>query len=134
MNHTNKNIPYIPVSIGELLDKITILKIKNLKIKNESQLQSINTELSLLNKIIAELEIDLDPTYKEYVYILYEINNALWNIEDNIRNLENKKQFDDIFIETARMVYKLNDKRAEIKKQINHQYQSIIIEEKSYHE
>lgn len=117
----------VPISIGELIDRITILQIKKNKIKDNIKLYNINKELVLLQEIKNNLSIN-----QEYMYILYEINNALWNIEDRIRELETKKQFDTIFIETARQVYILNDRRAQIKKEINMKYNSDIIEEKSY--
>lgn len=125
-------IANIPVSIGELLDKISILKIKLNKIAAQDQLQNIAKELILLNDIVDNLSINNDPSFKNYMFELYETNNSLWNIEDRLRLAEKQQQFDDIFIEMARMVYQLNDKRAKIKKDINRHYNSEIIEEKSY--
>lgn len=125
-------IANIPVSIGELLDKISILKIKLNKIAAQDQLQNIAKELILLNDVVGNLSINNDPSFKNYMFELYETNNSLWNIEDRLRLAEKQQQFDDIFIEMARMVYQLNDKRAKIKKDINRHYNSEIIEEKSY--
>lgn len=128
----NNNMPLIPISIGELLDKITILKIKKLKIKDTTKLENINKELELLLKIVTDLRIDKKRMYEEYMYTLYETNNCLWNIENQLREFETKQQFDDWFIETARKVYEFNDKRARLKKEINQLYGSDLMEEKSY--
>ena len=117
----------IPVSLGELYDKITILKIKQERIQDESKLKSINKELSLLSNIIDSYDQDLFDQ-------LMNTNKSLWNIEDKIREKERKKEFDDEFIQLARNVYFTNDKRSEIKRQINIKYNSNIIEEKSYKE
>lgn len=116
----------INVSIGEVLDKITILSIKEKNIKDIEKLKNIKHELSKLTKHI--------PNYKNISYYkeLYKINSKLWLVEDEIRRKENKKQFDNQFIVLARSVYKLNDKRAKIKKNINLIFKSKIIEEKSY--
>jgi hypothetical protein len=122
----------IPVSIGELIDKISILKIKSIKIKDQDKLKNIHNELGLLLSIVSDLKINQKKMYNEYIYMMYEVNNCLWNIENEIRELEAKKQFDDLFIETARKVYEFNDKRSKIKKEINIAYGSDIVEEKSY--
>jgi hypothetical protein len=122
----------IPISVGELLDKITILKIKSIKIKEENKLLNIKKELEELEKASLENKLQGKSLYKPYIYQLYEVNNCLWNIENQIRELEEKKQFDDFFIETARKVYEFNDRRAKIKKEINLYYSSDLIEEKSY--
>lgn len=119
----------VPISLGELIDKITILMIKQSKITDTTKLTNINKELGILQEIAKTYNVS-----KKYSFLLYEINNTLWNIEDRIRHLESKQQFDSVFIETARQVYVLNDKRADIKKQINMIYNSDIIEEKSYSE
>lgn len=124
--------PLIPVSVGELMDKITILQIKKIKIYDSDKLYNIDRELSSLLKIVQDLKIHKKRMYDEYMYMLYETNNALWNIENQLRELEAKQQFDDWFVETARKVYEFNDKRASIKKQINILYKSGLIEEKSY--
>ena len=128
----NNNMPLVPISIGELLDKITILKIKKLKIKDTIKLENINKELELLLQTVSKLRIDKKKMYEEYMYTLYETNNCLWNIENQLREFEAKQQFDDWFIETARKVYEFNDKRARLKKEINQLYGSDLVEEKSY--
>lgn len=118
----------IPVSVGELVDKITILEIKQSKIKNDIQLKNIRNELEKLTNIYDTIELNLEPKKIE----LKEINEQLWDIENSKRLKEKLKLFDDEFITLARNVYLFNDKRAEIKKDINIISKSQIIEEK-YH-
>ena len=113
----------IPVAVGELVDKITILDIKSKKIKNEEALKNINIELTMLKNFNYESKF-----YDE----LFEVNQKIWNVEDAIRIKEKKNEFDKEFIELARSVYILNDKRYLIKKNINNEFNSDIIEEKSY--
>lgn len=122
----------IPISIGELMDKITILQIKSIKIKNTHQLHNINHELTLLTDIIDSQGINRKKLYKEYLYMLHEINVCLWNVEEELRRLEKLQQFDEYFIDNARKVYEFNDRRAKVKKDINILYGSSIVEEKSY--
>ena len=110
-----KKIINAPISIGELVDKITILEIKKNKLQN-SKLENVLKELSFLRKLIAKHQIEItDNLFTQ----LKEINLKLWNIEDQIRIKEKNKEFDNIFIELARSVYFTNDKRSEIKKRIN---------------
>ena len=121
----------IPVSLGELLDKISILEIKKKKIQNESKLKNIKKELIGLRNVLDKLNIDLSQTddlYKD----LYEINLSLWEIEDSIRVLEKNKDFEKQFIDLARSVYITNDKRIEVKNEINKIFNSEYVEEKSY--
>ena len=117
-----------PISLGELIDKITILEIKKLKMTGK-KLKNVTKELELLKLILKDknLEITLD-----LVNHLKEVNNNLWEIEDRIRLKESNQEFDMEFIQLARSVYKENDKRAFIKKEINMRYNSELIEEKSY--
>jgi hypothetical protein len=120
----------IEVSVGEILDKISILKIKSSHISDKDKLKNINRELNYL-----EFECELgkiDFNGSELYSKLYNINKELWDIEDTIRDKERNKEFDSEFIELARSVYITNDKRAEIKKEINLMYKSFFIEEKSY--
>ena len=125
-----KKIINAPISIGELIDKITILEIKKNKLQN-SKLKNVLKELSFLRKLMKKNQIEItDDLYNQ----LKEINLSLWNIEDQIRIKEKNKEFDNIFIELARSVYFKNDKRAEIKKRINRLSNSEITEEKSYAE
>ena len=125
-----KKIINAPISIGELVDKITILEIKKNKLQN-SKLENVLKELSFLRKLMEKHQIEItDDLFNQ----LKEINLTLWNIEDQIRIKEKNKEFDNIFIELARSVYFKNDKRAEIKKRINQLSNSEITEEKSYAE
>tara|TARA_Y100001968_G_scaffold201531_1_gene185107 strand:- start:2039 stop:2437 length:399 start_codon:yes stop_codon:yes gene_type:complete len=124
----NSSIIYAQISIGELIDKITILKIKQHKMKG-NQLKNVNKELILLETIVKENHINIA---KDLFDNLQEINSNLWEIEDQIRVKEKKQEFDKDFIELARSVYIQNDKRSLIKKNINTKYNSEIFEEKSY--
>ena len=119
---------FAPVSLGELIDKITILEIKQVHMTG-IKLKNIDKELKLLKNIIQDknLEIDID-----LINNLKELNKHIWEIEDNIRIKESNQEFDKEFIELARSVYKENDKRASIKKEINQKYYSELVEEKSY--
>jgi len=117
----------VPISLGELYDKIAILIIKKEIIKDPIKLENIQKELNLLQDIAEKYDIS-----GNYHTELYNINLHLWNVEDKLRENERIKLFDDTFIQLARAVYFWNDKRAEVKKQINLQYGSEIIEEKQY--
>tara|TARA_B100000242_G_scaffold294234_1_gene275637 strand:- start:3009 stop:3389 length:381 start_codon:yes stop_codon:yes gene_type:complete len=120
----------IEVSIGELYDKVTILKIKKDRIKDSEKLFNINKELIYLeNKILNN-----DPQVNNLVDELYKINSKLWNIENSKRRCEAENNFGWDFIQLARDVYIWNDKRAEIKKKINLLTSSDVIEEKEYTE
>ena len=117
-----------PVSLGELIDKITILEIKMIHM-NGIKLKNVKKELDLLKFILKDQSIEIDI---DLINHLKEVNNNLWTIEDNIRIKESTQEFDKEFIELARSVYKENDKRASIKKEINQKYNSELVEEKSY--
>ncbi|RLC46309.1 MAG: hypothetical protein DRH57_06340 [Candidatus Cloacimonadota bacterium] len=119
----------IDVSIGELVDKVTILSIKLKKIKNLEKLKNIRKEYELLKKPMEHIGILISSNEFRR---LEEINLNLWEIEDKIRIKEAKKEFDDEFIQLARSVYFKNDKRADIKRQINLKYNSELLEEKEY--
>ena len=119
-----------PVSLGELVDKISILHIKNIKIKDEEKLILIRTELDLLNKTLHD-HIKIEDIQK-HLDLLIEINSKLWVIEDDIRDCERNKNFDQKFIDLARSVYFTNDKRSKVKLDINKKFGSKIIEVKSY--
>jgi len=118
------------ISIGELLDKISILKIKKLKIKDKNKQKLILNEYKLLNKQKKKIKIKKNIT--ELYNQLILVNLKLWNIEDKIRKLEKNKSFGKEFIHLARNVYKYNDKRSNIKLSINTLTKSNIIEVKSY--
>ena len=119
-----------PVSLGELVDKISILHIKNINIKDEEKIKLIREELELLNQTLNQ-HITID-TIQKYLDSLIEINSKLWVIEDDIRDCERNKKFDQTFIDLARSVYFTNDKRSEVKLEINKKFGSKIIEVKSY--
>jgi hypothetical protein len=120
----------IEVSNGEIIDKLTILQIKLERIKDKAKLKNMKKEYDELVKVTASIMSVADPLYKA----LYDVNCELWDIEDHIRDLEQKKQFGDDFVTTARSVYINNDKRVAIKKEINIRTSSGLIEEKSYKE
>ncbi len=120
----------IEVSIGEIVDKLSILDIKMNNIKDLEKLKNIEKEFNYLKDIVFnDLKIEKVDYQK-----LVDINTKLWIIEDDIREKERNSEFDDIFKELARSVYFTNDKRAEIKKDINIKYGSNFVEEKSYKE
>ena len=118
-----------PVSFGELIDKITILEIKSERISDESKLVNVRHELEILEQTWRDAgNADVsDPRAR-----LKAVNEELWEIEDDIRIKESKREFDERFIELARAVYVTNDKRANIKKEINLALGSELVEEKSY--
>ena len=118
----------IPISIGELWDKYSILLIKKKKIKDKYKIIQINLEIEFLNEIIKKYSYEEDSLFLK----LIKINEELWEIEDKLRIKENIKSFDDEFIKLARLVYYTNDNRADIKKQINIKFNSIITEIKDY--
>lgn len=120
----------IPISIGELVDKITILEIKNENIHDKEKIKLVNVELNRLNSIYKKIgeNKELDQLKLE----LKEVNSKLWKIEDEIRVLESKNIFDEEFVSLARSVYITNDKRFDIKNKINKSYSSDIMEVKSY--
>jgi len=121
----------VPISPGELLDKITILRIKAARITDPSKMANVRLELGLLEKTWQQSGCaGACPQADERA--LHAVNERLWDIEDRIRDKELVKTFDREFIELARAVYVSNDERAAIKKRINLQLGSRIVEEKSY--
>lgn len=119
-----------PISLGELVDKISILKIKKNNIVDKEKLDLINNELSLLELILVK-EVT-NEKIEEYLIKLIEINSKLWKIEDDIRDCERNKKFDQKFIDLARSVYFTNDQRSKIKLEINNYFGSNLVEVKSY--
>ena len=118
----------IEVSIGEIIDKLSILQIKISFIKDDEKLNNVKKEYDYLyNIVFNEMKIKQSDFSN-----MVDINQVLWKIEDDIRDKERDKVFDTEFIELARSVYTTNDKRAEIKKEINLKYGSLFVEEKSY--
>ena len=126
----------IEVSNGEIMDKLTILAIKLQQIKDEAKLKNVQTEYDVLAPIVHGIYESLEEENKEFLQDLHknlqDINQTLWNIEDQIRIHESKKDFEDDFVELARSVYFTNDERAEFKKKINELTGSLLVEEKSY--
>lgn len=120
------------ISYGEFLDKLTILQIKTERINDKEKLANIEKELAELNSVWQRESKRLDASIEEEMHELKITNEKLWEIEDAIRDKEKNGRFDDEFIELARSVYITNDKRAELKKQINHKLGSTLVEEKSY--
>lgn len=121
----------VPVSPGEVLDKITILEIKSERMTDEAKLVNVRHELELLKDTWAR-SVREDKIIRDLHSRLKEINEALWDIEDAIRDEERKQSFDERFIELARNVYFTNDRRSKVKKELNLHLGSRIVEEKSY--
>lgn len=121
----------VPVSPGEVLDKITILEIKSERMTDEAKLVNVRHELELLKDTWAR-SVREDKVIRDLHSRLKEINEALWDIEDAIRDEERKQSFDERFIELARNVYFTNDRRSKVKKELNLHLGSRIVEEKSY--
>ena len=120
-----------PISVGELIDKITILRIKRERIRGASAQANIEREFGRLSEIRSRASLDtadLAALEEE----LFQVNSKLWNVEDELRALEQNGNFGERFIELARSVYRLNDRRSLIKRQINTATGSAIVEEKSY--
>jgi hypothetical protein len=121
-----------PISLGELVDKISILMIKKKNISDSIKLQHVNKELEFLQKTLKKY-ISEDKI-NEFLLKLVNINSKLWDIEDDIRECERKKLFDQTFIDLARSVYFTNDERAKVKNDINKTFGSELVEVKSYEE
>jgi hypothetical protein len=121
----------VPVSPGELIDKITILEIKSQRMSDPAKLHNVRTELALLNDTWRASPYSATDVGAEWA-ALREVNAKLWDIEDRIRDKERDHAFDDVFIELARAVYVTNDERAAVKKSINSRLGSTLVEEKSY--
>lgn len=123
----------VPTSPGELIDKLTILRLKSEKIKDADKLRNVNHEHSVLSKT-ADSVIPMSDALRALWDSLYQVNADLWVIEDDIRACEAKSDFGPAFIALARAVYVTNDERARLKKEINLLLGSQIVEEKSYTE
>ena len=123
--------PMIPISLGELFDKITILEIKLEQITNKRALKNVNREYNLLLAIYKK-DFSGNNGANQLIIKLKLINQKLWKIEDKIRDKEKNKLFDSEFIELARSVYIINDERSRIKREINNTLKSDLVEEKSY--
>jgi len=123
--------PFIPISWGELFDKITILQIKLENLKDKNALKNVKIEYEKLNSIFNEVFFE-NTIANQLITDLKLINERLWNIEDLIRDKERNKVFDKEFINLARQVYITNDERSRIKRNINKTFRSELVEEKSY--
>ena len=121
----------VPVSPGEVLDKITILEIKSERMDDPVKVANVRIELALLEETWAQ-SVTSDPVIQDLHDQLKQINEALWEIEDDIRDKERAREFDKVFIDLARSVYVTNDQRANAKKELNVYLGSEIVEEKSY--
>ena len=121
----------VPISPGELLDKITILQIKTERMSDPVKVANVKIELDALTNVWSN-SVSEDDTVKQLHKALKTINEALWDIEDDIRDEERAKNFGEKFIELARSVYVTNDQRAEAKKKLNAHLGSTLVEEKSY--
>lgn len=120
-----------PVSIGEVIDKITILQIKSERIDDETKLANVRAELQALQNSVQATNVDRQSIASHEQQLKF-VNEQLWDIEDAIRDLESKAQFDREFVELARSVYLTNDRRCAIKREINLSLGSALVEEKSY--
>jgi len=124
----------VPVSIGELLDKLSIVEIKKKKILDQDKLKYLSKEYDLLEKKATEIKNINEEAFNNFYDSLLETNLKLWDIEDDIRELESLSKFNDDFIKLARDVYITNDKRFDIKSEINKFFGSSIIEQKELKE
>ena len=122
----------IPVSVGELVDKITILKIKRYQIKDADKLVNIHKEHDALTSLDEYVTIQKDVL--EHQHQLMEVNLRLWFLEEDIRHYEKNNNFGEWFVDAARKIYKTNDERSRIKKEINVLCNSELVEEKSHEE
>lgn len=120
----------IEISVGEAFDRLSILKIKSERIKNESKLTNIMNEYFYLQNLLKE-ELDVNEDDEDFKKLL-KVNETLWDVEDKLREHEEAQDFEEDFVALARSVYELNDGRARIKKDINLNWGSEFVEEKSY--
>jgi hypothetical protein len=131
LSDTNMSLISVPVSFGELIDKITILEIKSARMHDVAKLANVRSELDLLNSTWTQNPASRADIAQERAQ-LKAVNEALWEIEDDIRIQEKARTFDARFIELARSVYIRNDERAAVKRAINLKLGSQLVEEKSY--
>jgi hypothetical protein len=120
----------VPVSVGELIDKLSILHVKQLKIVNEDKLSFINKEFELIYNM-SSMYLDDEKILNLYRQLI-DVNLSLWDVEDELRTIETTKNFDSHFIELARKVYYINDDRFVLKNQINELTDSEVREQKDY--
>ena len=125
----------IPVSAGELIDRITILRLKQARIRGRRKLANVNSELANVEAVCARTIGELEtapPRVRERVEALADVNRGIWDVEDELRRLECAGDFGPDFTEAARRVYRLNDERHRIKRALSEFYGSGIVEEKSH--
>lgn len=123
----------VPASAGEVIDKITILRIKAARMSDEGKLANVRNELAALEKVVAASLPSPPPGVLAATRELQAINDKLWAVEDDIRDCERAKDFGPAFVALARAVYLTNDERARVKREINIAVGSAFVEEKSYH-
>jgi hypothetical protein len=123
---------FVPVSVGELFDKISILEIKSERLTDQAKLKNVTTEMRLLREIAAKLDLGDRLALNEILPRLKAVNEQIWDAEDEIRDCERHGVFDDRFLKVARSIYRLNDARAAAKREINVLTSSTVVEEKSY--
>jgi hypothetical protein len=124
----------VPVSVGELIDKITILSIKLRHIRDPEKLRNISFEISQLNDILEANDIIQRPEFDDLYARLVISNQHLWDLEDRVRELMSAAKYDDEFVNVATSIHHTNDERSRIKREINLIYNSAIVDEKSYKE
>jgi hypothetical protein len=124
----------VPVSVGELIDKITILSIKLKHIRDPEKLRNISFEISQLNDILEANDIIQRPEFDDLYARLVISNQHLWDLEDRVRELMSAAKYDDEFVNVATSIHHTNDERSRIKREINLIYNSAIVDEKSYKE
>jgi hypothetical protein len=122
----------VPISVGELYDKISILEIKSERLTDSAKLGNVNYEMSLLKDLAGESEYADQEKIKELFLKLKEVNTNIWEAEDRIRDCERRGAFGEDFLNIARSIYRLNDARAAVKREISVMTSSSVIEEKSY--
>ena len=120
---------YAPIAFGELVDKISILEIKSDRIADPAKNLNVKRELEVLNRVLADFA--LTRSFADLKAELRRINEALWDLEDEVRRCEREKDFGPLFIEAARGIYKTNDRRAAVKRELNERAGSSLLEEKS---
>lgn len=124
---------YVPTAFGDLIDKVTILEIKSERLDDPEKLKNVQTELKMLQDIVDESGLETDNVL-DLKQGLKSVNAEIWDLEDQIRDCERKSSFGAEFTRVARSIYRTNDKRAAIKRQINLEVGSTLVEEKSYAE
>jgi hypothetical protein len=124
----------VPISVGELFDKISILEIKSERLSGEAKLANVNHEMRLLKDIATNLDLRERERLAAILPRLKEVNERIWEAEDKIRECERNHTFGDVFLEVARSIYRLNDARAAAKRELNILSSSMVVEEKSYAE